>query len=194
MVEVMKNFYKELPVGYKEIKVIDAKDKKTIIIMYSLSIVLFLAAILPFFLLKPINISIENSTDIIGPMVLMIGGMFGYIILHELVHGFWYKILTKEKLTFGITLTVAFCGVPNIYVNKKTALLAITGPFLLFSLILIPILIIIPANLTYFVLVMIFGCSGDLYGTFYMLTQNNTLLMNDTGPKQTFYDIDNDMK
>lgn len=191
----MKNFYNELPCGYKEIKVIDAKDKKTIIIMNLAAVILLIVAILPFFLLKPANLFEEDFNDLMGSILLMIIGMFAYIVLHELVHGFWYKVLTKEKLTFGFTLTVAFCGVPNIYVNKKTALLAITGPFILFSLILIPLLVLMPANSIYFALVIIFGshisgCVGDLYGTLYLLSQKGNLLMNDTGPKQTFYKLD----
>jgi hypothetical protein len=191
----MKNFYYALPDNYKEIKVIDAKEKKTIIIMNIFSVILLFVAILPFFLFKPVDIFAQNPEDLLVSIIIMIVGMIVYIILHELVHGFWYKILTKEKLTFGFTLAVAFCGVPNIYVNKKTALLAITGPFILFTLILIPVLILIPANSLYFALVIIFGihvsgCSGDLYGTFYMLSQKGDLLMNDTGPKQTFYKLD----
>lgn len=192
----MKNFYRELPDGYKSIKVIDAKDKKTIIFMNLGSIILLVIAILPFFLLKPINLFELDYDDLIKALFVMIVGMILYIILHELVHGFWYKVMTKEKLTFGMTLTVAFCGVPNIYVNKKTALLAITGPFILFSLILIPTLILMPVNAYYFSLIIIFGmhisgCSGDLYGTLYLLSQKGDILMNDTGPKQTFYKLEN---
>ena len=192
----MKNFYYELPQNYKEIKVIDAKDKKTIILMNLASIILFVVAIVPFLIFKPANIFDYDPKVVMTAMVVMLVSMIVYIVLHELVHGFWYKIMTNEKLTFGMTLTVAFCGVPHIYVNKKTALLAITGPFLLFSLILIPTLIIMPAGPYYFALVMLFGmhisgCSGDLYGTLYMLSQKGDLLMNDTGPRQTFYKKEN---
>jgi hypothetical protein len=192
---MMKNFYKELPVGYKEIKVIDAKDVKTIVIMNIVAVLLYIASILPFFLLRPLNLSFENLKELQIALIVLMFGMLIYIILHELVHGFWYKVLTKEKLTFGLTLTVAFCGVPNIYVSKKTALFAITGPFILFSVILLPILIIMPTNLIYCALVMIFGlhisgCVGDLYGMFYLLSQKGNILMNDTGPKQTFYKLD----
>jgi hypothetical protein len=191
----MKNFYYELPEGYKEIKVIDAKNKKTIIYMNLASVGLMLAAILPFLFIKPINIFEQDPKHLYISIFIMAFGMILYIVLHELVHGFWYKIMTKEKLTFGMTLSVAFCGVPHIYVNKKTALLAITGPFILFSIIFIPLLILMPANAYYFALVIIFGmhisgCSGDLYGTLYLLSQKGDLLMNDTGPKQSFYKLD----
>lgn len=190
----MKNFYHELPSNYKEFKVIDAKNKKVIIYMQLATLFLFLASFLIILLLKPIDITMIRD-DIFSTLIFTMLGYFVYIVLHELVHGFWYKILTKQKLTFGLTLTVAFCGVPDIYVNKKTALLSITGPLILFSVILIPLLIILPPNSLYLSLLMLFsfhisGCSGDIYGTIVMLKHKGDLLMNDTGPKQTFYELE----
>jgi hypothetical protein len=92
---------------------------------------------------------------------------------------------------------VAFCGVPNIYVSKKVSIMAVLAPFVTYSIILIPILILIPANLIYFALLMIFalhfsGCVGDLYVTYILLKSkgNILILMNDTGPKQTFYKLE----
>ena len=41
-----------------------------------------------------------------------------YMVLHELTHGLFYKIFTHEKLKFGMTLTVAYCGIPRIYTKK----------------------------------------------------------------------------
>src|SRR5690606_17497437 len=112
--------------------------------------------------------------------------------LHELTHGSVYKIYTKQKLKFGLTLFVVYCGVPNIYVNIKVALTSVSAQFVLYSIILIPILILISANLIYLSLLLVFGihfsgCVGDLYVTYILLKSKGKILMNDTGPKQTFY-------
>jgi hypothetical protein len=189
----MEKYFKELPMGYKEVKVIDAKDKKTITIFNIVAIFMMIVAFVPFLVLKPLSIS---NSDLLLPFpLIMILGMVLYIILHELTHGLAYKIFTKQKLTFGITIFVAFCGVPHIYVSKKVALIAVLAPFVVFSTLLIPILIIIPANLIYLALVIIFsihfsGCVGDLYVTYVLLKLKDDVLMNDTGPKQTFYILD----
>ncbi|MDD4184002.1 MAG: DUF3267 domain-containing protein [Candidatus Izemoplasmatales bacterium] len=189
----MENYYHELPEGYKAIKTIDAKDKKTIIWFNLVAIIMMVIAALPFLVLKPVDMS---NRDMYIPFVLIVSiGMIAYIILHELTHGLIYKIYTKQKLTFGLTLFVAFCGVPNIYVSKKVSLVSVLAPFVLYSVILIPTLILMPANYLYLAFIIIFavhfgGCVGDLYVTNVLLKLKGKILMNDTGPKQTFYQLD----
>ena len=122
--------------------------------------------------------------------------MIGYIVLHELVHGIAYKIQTGEKLTFGISWSCAFCGVPNIYTYRRTAIVAVVSPFTIFTLLFIPILILLYcfSPLYYLLAAFIFGlhlggCSGDLY-VLYLLAvkfKDKKTLMRDTGPEQFFY-------
>lgn len=188
----MANYYTELPENYKVVKTIDAKNAKTVIWMNLVAIVLMVASILPFLLIKDFSLADVQPKELLLGAIVLIVGMIGYIILHELVHGLVYKLMTKQKLTFGLTLSCAFCGVPNIYVTRKTALLAILAPFVVFSLIFIPVIIILPANIINLALVIIFGvhfsgCVGDLYGTLVLISLKGDILMNDTGPKQTFY-------
>lgn len=189
----MEKFYKEIPDGYKEFKVIDAKNTKTILWFNVISLIMLVVAIVPFIILKPIDFS---ETYLFIPFILIMGfGMIVYIILHELTHGLVYKLYTKQKLTFGLTLFVAYCGVPNIYVSKRVALASVLAPFVTYSIILIPILILMPANLIYLALLIIFGihfsgCVGDLYVTYILVKTKGKVLMNDTGPKQTFYKLE----
>ena len=193
----MPNFYKELPENAKVIKTIDAKDKKTMLIFNLVAIFIMIGSILPIIILKDFTLeSINiNPKDMLIGLAIYLAGTVGYIILHELTHGVVYKTMTKEKLTFGLTLSCAFCGVPNIYVTKKTALLSILAPFVVYTVVILPLIIILPANMINLALVLIFGthtsgCVGDLYGTFVLLKLKGNILMNDTGPKQTFYKIE----
>ncbi len=190
----MPNYYNELPENAKLVKTIDAKNNKTMLIFNLIAILIMIACILPIIIFKRFSLkNIESSDMMIGLGIYLIG-MIAYIILHELTHGIVYKIMTKQKLTFGITLSCAFCGVPTIYVTRKTALLAILAPFVVFTLILLPVIIVLPANIINLAIVLIFGthisgCVGDLYGTLVLLKLKGKILMNDTGPKQTFYQI-----
>ena len=129
--------------------------------------------------------------------------MFGYIVLHELVHGIAYKALTGEKLTFGVSWSCAFCGVPHVYTYRKTAVISVISPFAVFTLLFIPIILILyPISpLYYLIAAFLFGmhlggCSGDLY-VFYLLTvkfKSKETLMRDTGPEQFFYVPDEQTK
>ena len=188
----MNNFYTELPYGYKEYKVIDAENKKTMIWFTIVNILLTAAAIIPFIFVLDVKNLYEKPYKLAIILLVIFVGMIAYIVLHELTHGLFYKILTKQKLTYGFNFSVAFCGVPHIYVSKKTALFAVLAPFVIFTAILIPAIFLIPSDLFKLAVIIVFGihfggCVGDLYVTFILLKSKGDILMNDTGPKQTFY-------
>ena len=122
--------------------------------------------------------------------------MIAYIVLHELVHGIAYKSLTGEKLTFGMSWSCAFCGVPNIYTYRRTALISLTAPLIVFSVIFIAIAAVLyfVSPIYYLIVSFLFGlhlggCSGDIYVTILFLTKfkDKSTLMKDTGPEQFFY-------
>lgn len=199
----MKHCEAALPKGYTEVFHIDAKNKKVGLIFNAIAFIpLVIMGIIFAFTAKDFSFvtnareSTEASLIFFARLAGLMFGIFAYIILHELTHGVAYKALTKEKLTFGISWSCAFCGVPNVYVYRKTAIIALMAPFVTFTLILLPLTIIFAFIDTYFYLLFGFlfamhfgGCCGDLY-MFFLLTfkyKDNTLLMRDTGPEQWIY-------
>ena len=195
----MENYYKILPEGYEEAKVVDAKEKKTSVLFVVFSFVLTAIILLPILLtfggLRSLAEEYGRTNMLIADGVFLVC-MVLYIVLHELVHGAAYKSMTHQKLTLGFTLTVAFCGVPDIYTSRKTALVALLAPFVTLSVILIPLTIwFYSFNRLYYLLSGVLfaihfgGCIGDLYMTYLLLFKykDPRTLMNDTGPKQTIY-------
>lgn len=187
-----KNYELQLPEGYREAMVVDAKDVKFGIAMNLAALLLMAVIIVPaVLLLKPTNFFEYYS---LTRYFILLAVLFSYIVLHELIHGLAYKLLTGQKLTFGITLTVAYCGVPNIYVYRKAALIALLAPFVVFlPVFTIPIFLFenVWDQLLSAILLAIHigGCAGDLYDTILYLFRFRSpdTLMRDTGPKQTFY-------
>lgn len=185
-----KTFERELPAQYKEVMVIDASGKKLGIVLNLLAFVICAAILIPaFFLIRP---KMEDYT--ISSALLLCGCMFAYLVLHELTHGAAYKLLTHQKLTLGMTMTVAFCGVPDIYVYRAPAMIALLAPFVVFIPIFsVPIFLLHNTIDQYCCAILLAihvgGCIGDLWNTWLYLTRfrNPATLMNDTGPKQTFY-------
>ena len=197
-----QTFERELPSGYRQAKYINAKDLKFGIVFNLIALVIFavvMAIAVLFLLLRDRLFSysfiIEGGQFILAYMTLFVG-MLGYVVLHELVHGIAYKRLTGEKLTFGISWSCAFCGVPHILTYRRTAMIAVVAPFVVFTSLFIPILVILyfVHPLYYLVVAFIFGshlggCSGDLY-VLYLLKvkfKDAKTLMRDTGPEQYFY-------
>lgn len=201
MNEKTKYYFNELPEAYKKDYEIDAKDIKFTII-FGLIINLLLAvgtiaiclAIKQFSFNDFSNVIRSNRSYVIIVMLIFIVSLIAYIVLHELVHGLFYKIFTHEKLTFGFTLTVAYCGCPKLYVKKWPMLVTTLAPFVVFNIAFIIPLFFINDIIIYFALSVILGvhvggCVGDLYCVVIMLFKyrKRDLIINDTGPKQTFY-------
>ena len=192
-----KSFEKHLPDGYNQVFHLSASDVKVGVIFNLVAMIIMVAICL--IAAIPVFCAEDMSIDLSVMGVYVCGGamlLFVYMVLHELVHGIAYKITTGEKLRFGISWSCAFCGVPDIYTYRRTALIALVSPFILFTLILLPL-----AVLSYFVSVYLYapvililathigGCAGDLYLTILLLFKykDRDMLMRDTGPEQFIY-------
>ena len=135
-----QNFKKELPSGYKQACYIHAKNAKVGIIFNLIALAVLIVVIaLAIISLHIADRQIPSFLEM-GPLqllsiyVVFIAITSAYVVLHELVHGIAYKALTGEKLTFGMSRSCAFCGVPHIYTYRKTALIAVVAPFAVFTL------------------------------------------------------------
>lgn len=200
--EKKKNFERELPEGYRQGAYVNAKDAKLGIIFNLIALAVCIAvmgvALISLALTGRLSIDIISidASEIFVAYFLFILLMLGYIVLHEIVHGIAYKALTGEKLTFGISWSCAFCGVPHIFTYKKTAVISTASPLTLFTLIFIPLLAVLyfVSPLYYLIFSFVFGlhlggCSGDIYILYLLLARfkGKKLLMRDTGPEQFIY-------
>ena len=190
----MKNFERELPEGYEEAYHINAANKKTGLIFNGISLVV-IAIFIAVALLTAKSLEFVYLEVMTG-LIIFIVSLFLYIILHELVHGIAYKLLTKEKLTFGITWSAAFCGVPHIYVYRKPAIIALLAPVCVFTVVFVTLSIVFYniSNILYLLFMFLQGfnlggASGDLFmfGIFLFKFKDKTTLMRDTGPEQYLY-------
>ncbi len=192
------NYEETLPQGYKEVFSINAKNFKT-------GLIFNLVALAPVILLVALGIiilDINGKTDyflssefLISLFCCLVATLI-YMVLHELVHGIVYKSMTRRKLTFGLSWSCAFCGVPDVYCYRRTALFALIMPFAVFTLLFAAL-----TAVSYFVFYYAFvpcclllglhvgGCSGDLYMTALLLFRykDKRLLVRDTGPEQFLY-------
>lgn len=189
------NYYKELPEGYKEIYCIDAKKPSVGILLNVIGGVIALALIAGIYFAK-FGVRFDIDLDLKFSLTLLVCtvSIFAYVIVHELTHGLFYKLLTKQKLRFGITLTVAYCGLKEGYVNKKTCLLAVLAPLVIHSIWMVLLIILLPANAWVLSVIVLFGlhfggCVGDIWVAFLLIFRfKSSVLTCDDGPFQRFYD------
>ena len=189
----MNKYYLELPENYELDKTIDMKKMSTNIFLNVLNILFVIISLLILIPLKFKEIKIDNLIELSIVMFIALIGFIIYIVLHELTHGIFYKIFTKQKLTFGVSLTYAYCGVPNIYVRKKEAIIACLSPLIIFSIIFLTLIFILPPNYINLSIIILFsfhfgGCSGDIYLSLILLTKyDKDTYIKDTGPTQYIY-------
>ena len=189
----MNKYYLELPENYELDKTIDMKKMSTNIFLNVLNILFVIISLLILIPLKFKEIKIDNLIELSIVMFIALIGFIIYIVLHELTHGLFYKIFTKQKLTFGVSLTYAYCGVPNIYVRKKETIIACLSPLIIFSIIFLTLIFILPPNYINLSIIILFsfhfgGCSGDIYLSLILLTKyDKDTYIKDTGPTQYIY-------
>lgn len=194
----VKNYEIELPDGYEAALTLDVTNKRFGLIMNLAAAVLsILITVLSAVIIFRDGFSVEFK---LTSLLVFTASLAAYIVLHELLHGLAYKLLTKHKLKFGLTFSAAYCGVPDIYVYRRASLVALLTPFVVFSLVFLAFAFFLRDKLDRFLAALLFalhigGCSGDLYMTFLFLTRfkDGRTLTRDTGPAATFY-LPTDMK
>ena len=199
------NCYDELPPLYKQAYHIDARKKKTGLIFNGVAflvLIAVLAVVIPTADWSFIQALFDlDFLPFMGTYLLYMAVLFGsmalYMVLHELVHGVVYKVMTGKKLTFGLSWSCAFCGVPEAYVTRKTAIYALMAPFVAFTLVFVPLTIVFafintPLYLLFGLLLGMHwgGCSGDLFmfGLLIFKYKDKSVLLRDTGPEQWIYE------
>lgn len=197
----MKHFEEKLPENYRLVKTVDATKAPFAVVFNLLSLVMMVGAFAVLYfafgtdvsLIKEQFLTLPDFTKILA-LLLLVVGFIAYIVLHELVHGVVYKAFTKRKLTFGVTMTCAYCGVPDVFVYRTASLCALLAPFVIFSIAFIVPMFFLQNTVWFLLLAALFamhfgGCVGDLYITvlYVFKFRDGKTLMRDTGPEQTFY-------
>lgn len=185
----------ELPDGYKETREIDLKKNIKLAIFVS-ALSLALAGVVFFIglLIMPIHISSVDSENPFKPLVtlfVILGLMIIYMILHEFVHGIFFKKYSGEKAQYGFTGLYAFAK-SNAYYNKKEILIIGLSPIVMLGIVLLILNITLSASCFWYVfsvqILNISGAAGDLYVA-YVLNKmpQQELLVKDNGASMTIY-------
>lgn len=184
-----------LPAGYVKALVVDANDKKSSGKIRAAALITVVVAINVCFFsyVLPGVHEIMDGFSILKCLSFMLAYIL-YILLHELTHGIVYKLLTGRKLTFGFKPPAASCGVPDIYLYRKTSLCSLFAPVTVFSILFAVLFFTIGDPFSKALILALFslhlsGCVGDLYGVglFLFRFKDPATLRKDTGPVQIYY-------
>ncbi len=188
------NSVTELPQGYRACLHVDLQhNKKEAILVNGLAVVIALAMLLPALRLTPFTQMFSTERGVWMPLfrcAVMIVGMAGYMVLHELVHGIFMKRFSGTKPHYGFTGMYAYAG-SNAYFNKVHYIIIALAPVVIWGVVLGVLCALVPApwfGIVYLIeMGNISGAAGDLYVTGKLLRLDSTILVQDTGVAMTVF-------
>jgi hypothetical protein len=124
-------------------------------------------------------------------IVLALAVTLGVGVLHELVHGLFFWVFTRERPTFGTKSLYFYAGAPDWYLPRGQHIVVGLMPFVLLTFLGLAVATLVPAAAAAWVLLAVVanagGAAGDLMAAVWLLKQPSETLMHDTGLALTIY-------
>ena len=184
-----------LPEGYRELRRIDLQKNKRLMLFVNL-LALVIAALLCVVghQVVPVSQMFDMSEGIVPSFVrfgVMLGGTVLYIVLHEAVHGIFFRIYGNGvKPTFGFTGMYAFAA-SKAYFNRASYLIIGLSPVVILGVVLLVLNLLLPAVWFWPIFLIqitnLSGAAGDFYVSVLLARMPSTLLVQDDGVAMTFY-------
>lgn len=182
-----------LPDDYREALKIDLQsNKKEMILVYSMALVIMLLLAVPAHMLVPIStlFDMEDLGFYMIRFAVLLIGLAAYCILHELVHGVFMKRYSGIKASYGFTGLYAYAGSPA-YFGKKHYIIIVLAPVVLWGAVLALLTALVPLPWFWVVyliqLTNLSGAAGDIYVTWRLCRLPSDLLVKDAGVSMTVY-------
>lgn len=194
---------KLLPANYQPGKMLDFSSGRASLWMNIAAIpLLFIFSWLfgmVFAFLRPVNPfpngmwSVITSFSVKDWLFLLLGVIF-ILIFHELIHGIFFWIFTKEQPKFGLRGGYAYASAPDWFLPKYQYASVGLSPFVVISILGIIISSFLPAGFLPYLLVIVSfnaaGALGDMIVVTWILCQARTIFVKDQGDKFSTFDIE----
>jgi hypothetical protein len=113
------------------------------------------------------------------------------LVLHELIHGFFFTVFTGERAKLGFRGFYAYAAAPDWYIPRQPYTIIGLAPLILISLTGLLVVRLLPLEaislLLFALTVNAAGSIGDLYITLRLAFAPRTRLVQDTGDAFTFF-------
>ncbi len=188
---------KTLPASFQLRQSIDLSRSPKLVIWLNIAalafFILFGYAYLRFLAwLRPaVNLSFQSANWLIGLLALLVV-YIGVILLHELIHGLFFWIITAEKPRFGFRGAYAFAAAPDWYLPRDPYLVVGLAPLVVITLLGLLLIPITPDGglilLGFAITVNASGAIGDLAVVLWLLFKNPAgILVRDHGDAVDIY-------
>lgn len=181
---------KHLPEGYTLHRTVDlAQNRRLFLLVNGACLLIMILLELPLFVG-----GVSFSSFDISPfgMLTFLAAIAASLAVHELIHGLFFYIFSREKITYGLTLSYAYAGNPNYYFGRNSYLIIGLAPAVLLNAVLLLGVAFTSGGLSmifYQLFVVHFaGCVGDFYiSALLLLKYPVDTLIRDSGVSMEFY-------
>ena len=129
------------------------------------------------------------------PLYLLIG-LFIVLIVHELLHGLFYLIYTRELPRFGFRVVYAYASAPDWYVPRNQFIVTGMAPVVIITLVGLLLLPFVPEMyVAELLLLLSFNAAasvGDMVTTGWLLSKPKSLMARDSGARVNIYMLADD--
>ena len=130
-------------------------------------------------------------TSTLGSILGILISLIGVIILHELIHGVFFWVITGQRPHFGFKGAYAFAAAPTWYIARGPYLIIGLSPLVLISIAGVLLIPVVPLKiLSPLAIAFTFnaaGAIGDAAIVAYLLTLSPKVLVNDRGDAVAIY-------
>ena len=130
--------YAKLPKGYKKIGIIDLDSKKSpekrsvSMIAMALAVIVALLG----YLRQPFGDAASSLLGKTWVLIALMGVLFVYILLHEVMHGIFIRALSKTKPVYGMKSIYLYAG-SSAYLDRRSHAVIALAPALIFGVIFV---------------------------------------------------------
>jgi Putative zincin peptidase len=124
-------------------------------------------------------------------LFLVIIGFVAYIVLHELVHGAFFWIYSRNRPKFGFRKGYAYAAAPGWFFPRGQYLVIALAPFVLLSILGMALVAMVPVGAIVAILFGMVanaaGAVGDMWIAVKVLREHRKILIEDWGDGMNFY-------
>ena len=183
----------ELPESYKELFSVKLTNKKQVLIVNAIAILIGVVMAVPMHFLVPFQTLFSMENGIVPYMIrfltLMVS-IVAYIVMHEAVHAIVMKHYGAEKCNFGFNGLYAWAGADCFFPKKPYIVIAL-APVVFWGIVLVICNLIVPYEWFWVVYVIqicnVSGAGGDFYVSWKFSKMSSDILIKDTGHSMTVY-------
>ncbi len=185
-----------LPDGYVQSGEINLKRSKRLALF--LNITGFFTFVIIFALLSIFGAVVRSGTMNIsgsisvGPMLILMGLTIFILLVHELIHGFFFWIFSRNRPVFALRLLYAYAGAPTWYFPNRQYAIITLAPLVIIGAVGLLLMLLVPVSwllmITFLVALNTGGAIGDIFVFIRLLKCSPTGFANDTGDVVTFFE------